>query len=310
MKIKQFGSLTNLETQHQKMSYNINLTKDAWRLIALKIHPPNFSKKDWNSFSRLCSRTSEIAKELKLLKMKSFQVNLLAFEKQRLERDAIERISEIQNQLNKKWVLKQQKIGNNIGMIKKREILNVIKRNHSFCRFHFFIKDEAIWRQTINNVLVDSLKMLNDNNRQLNLIIRHHPDSATDDGRTIVTSFLLQNVVGFDHESYVNNSFFHVKTICYSKYTSFDQDDMVLIFHYGRACNEKWFLNVIFCNKIAFQKEKLNQIIENTKKDKKTDIYFSSELELVLYDFIRDNPVISSLVQFKLRAWIKIRGHK
>jgi hypothetical protein len=89
--------------------------------------------------------------------------------------------------------------------------------------------------------------------------------------------------------------------VYYSKYTTGSpQDDLILVFDCGKLYpRNNYFLNVIICNKIAFQKKILDEIIENAKKGKKTKIIYSSQLEMVLYDFIQNNISIHQHVLFK-----------
>ena len=272
-------------------SNNVFDSKDILTIIAGYINHPQFKKTDWNSFVRICKKTSVIGEKCKIIKAKTFGVDINEFEKDRIIIDGIKQIKNIQSShLDKKY-----KQGMNHFLWKFRWSSSIHKvinnKQYYFNLRHLFVSSEALYYCVENIILKDIVEMVN--GKEFNLIVNDN----TKNWDMIVGNVLSK----YNINPTLPTRYGSVSTVCIPYVKS--KSDIVIFIDctdqtyykggYGRL------LNIIVYNSTEFRKEIVNRIVTCSKKNRKYRIMnFTTSERSIVYDFIIKNQLLLDTVKF------------
>ena len=265
----------------EKQTNDVFNSKDVLMLISAYIIPPCFSKKDWNTFSRLCKNTSKVANILKQKKVTAFNVDLVSFEKEKMVRDAHAKLFKIDAEKREKLIKRSMNYED--WKLSTSKILDVIKGNSSYYT-------KSISLNSHQDLLSDTFK----------IVINETFDLFHE------KKFSFFSTADYKIEKFMKDFFTEKKItsnwkivpscnlVCHFK----SENDCVVLINI-RSYRENDILSIVVCNTFMHQKTTIDNILQSSQNDKKYNISIGTDNEkYVVYDFIMNDRKLRNHVEF------------
>ena len=269
-----------------KQTNQVFNSKDLLTLIASYIIPPFFSKNDWNTFSKLCKTTSRISSIQKHKKAIEFNVDLISFDKNRIVKEAHEKLLKIDAIKRDKSVRSTMNYDNwKSSSISK--ISDVINGNNAYFSKSFSFADSSLMTDALKIILDETIALFD--KKPFSFIA-----SSDYKMEKIINDCFSKIPLKTNVKKFVTSSFLQSNLSSYVQ-----SNNECVIFINTRIFRDKNILNLIICNTIMHQKAITNNILESAQNDRKCYISVENDNErYVVYDFIMNSKELSKHVEF------------
>lgn len=297
---------------------SIFVYKDILRHVASFISPPCFKKSDWNSFVRICKITSQIGYDLMNVKSKLFNIDVISFNKKRL----IDRVAfEIKK---KEYDEEREYAEKRFEKMQKNEIAKQVRADKNFDKaLKKFAKHKKDWEKSFenfNNVFNGkktyyqkyecydyyhrafvydlyyfiTYKLISLYKEKCKIIVQKDavlPDNIQfnkdiiyfEYGKSSPTTLRLKNFIIMGNEKYE----LIIDLSYYGRYKTYDEYPV-------------YYINIILIDTFEYQKQIVNIIRNNHKKNKRTYLFYRSLAEYFYrYDFVHNNVILKENVNFR-----------